>query len=139
MEDKDPGKTELNLEPNDSKWEGRKEQQKAEEKWGNKVDDAAESSHGNNATQNLEPPAPQHNQDRIPCGTCGLFNHETKDCRRLRCEICGLNSNTAYDCKMCLSWNYGPKLCASQVEDQIFFYIEEDIDPRMVREKESVL
>lgn len=29
-----------------------------------------------------------------------------------------------------------PELCATQVEDQSFFFIEGDIDPRMAREQE---
>jgi len=41
----------------------------------------------------------------------------------------------AYHCKKCIPWNCGLKLCATQVEDQSFFYIE-DVDPRMAREKE---
>jgi len=42
----------------------------------------------------------------------------------------------AYDCKRCIPWNCGPELCATQVEDQSFFYFEENIDPRMAREKD---
>jgi hypothetical protein len=34
-------------------------------------------------------------------------------------------------------WNLGPELCAAQVEDQSFFFIEENIDPKVAREKES--
>jgi len=36
-----------------------------------------------------------------------------------------------------MAWNLGPKLCAAQVEDQNFFYIEELVDPRVAREKDS--
>ena len=43
----------------------------------------------------------------------------------------------SYDCKNCMAWNLGPKLCAAQVEDQNFFYIEELVDPRVAREKDS--
>jgi hypothetical protein len=43
----------------------------------------------------------------------------------------------AYDCKICLPWNLGPELCATQVEDQSFFYIDELVDPRIAREKDS--
>lgn len=39
----------------------------------------------------------------------------------------------AYDC---ILWNSGPELCATQVKDQSFFFIDEDIDPRLAREKE---
>lgn len=42
----------------------------------------------------------------------------------------------AYDCKQCIPWNCGPKLCATQVEEQSFLFIEENIDPRISREKE---
>lgn len=42
----------------------------------------------------------------------------------------------AYDCKQCIPWNCGPELCATQVEEQSFFFIEENIDPRISREKE---
>ncbi|PWZ08767.1 hypothetical protein Zm00014a_022650 [Zea mays] len=37
----------------------------------------------------------------------------------------------------CLPWNFGPELCAAQVEDQSFFYIEEKVDNRMIKEKSS--
>jgi hypothetical protein len=36
-----------------------------------------------------------------------------------------------------LPWNYGPELCATQIEDKSFFYIKECIDPRVAREKSS--
>jgi hypothetical protein len=68
---------------------------------------------------------------------CGLSNHTAIECRRLLCEICGFNNHSTYDCKRCLPWNYGPKLCATQVEEQSFFYIEECIDPRVALEKAS--
>jgi len=121
------------------KWEGQKDPKNTkEEPWGNKgVKDVAESSQGNKARQALEDhPDPQHNQIKIPYAICGLFNHVTQDCRRLNCEICGVNGHMAYDCKRCIPWNCGPELCATQVEDQSFFYIEENIDPRMAKEKE---
>ena len=34
--------------------------------------------------------------------------------------------------------NQGPELCAPQVEDQSFFFIEECIDPRVSKEKECI-
>jgi len=34
--------------------------------------------------------------------------------------------------------NQGPELCAAQVEDQSFFFIEECIDPRVSKEKECI-
>jgi len=57
----------------------------------------------------------------------------------LNFEICGPHGHMAYDCKKCIPWNNVPKLCATQVEDQSFFFIEEDIDPRMAREKECTV
>ena len=42
-----------------------------------------------------------------------------------------------FDCKKCLPWNFGLELCAAQVEDQSFFYIEEKVDNRMIKEKSS--
>jgi hypothetical protein len=45
----------------------------------------------------------------------------------------------AYDCKHCIPWNYGPELCATQVEDHSFFFIKENIDPRMSREREKTV
>lgn len=38
---------------------------------------------------------------------------------------------------MCIPWNSAPELCATQVEDQSFLFIEENIDPRVAKEKES--
>lgn len=82
-------------------------------------------------------PALNQNQNRVPCDICGLFNHLTKDCRRMMCEICGMGNHVTYNYKRCLPWNFGSELCATQVEDQSFFFIEECIDPRIAREKES--
>lgn len=65
------------------------------------------------------------------------MNHSTDECRRQICELCGLSNHCAYDCKECLPWNYGPELCATQVEGQIFFHIDECIDPRVSKEKSS--
>jgi hypothetical protein len=78
-------------------------------------------------------------KNRIACEICGLFNHATRDCRRLICEICGYNNHTTYDCKRCIPWNTGPEHCAALVEDQSFFFIEECTDPRVSREKESIV
>lgn len=61
----------------------------------------------------------------------------SKDCRRQNNEICGLGNHVTYNCRRCIPWNYGPKLCATQVEDQSFFFIEENVDPRVAKEKES--
>lgn len=76
--------------------------------------------------------------DRPPCDFCHLKNHLTRDCRhRFSCETCGGDDHTVFYCKKCLPWNLGPELCAAQVEDQSFFYIEESIDTRMIRERSS--
>jgi rRNA maturation endonuclease Nob1 len=44
----------------------------------------------------------QNPQFKIACEICGLFNHATKDCRKLFCEICGLHNHVTYDCKRCV-------------------------------------
>jgi hypothetical protein len=51
------------------------------------------------------------------------------------CEIYGCNTHTTYDCDSYLPWNYGPELCATQVEGHNFFHIDEIIDPKIAREK----
>ena len=73
----------------------------------------------------------------VACEFCGLFNHASLDCRRMLCEICGFTNHNTFDCKKCLPWNYGPELCATQVEEQSFFFIEECIDSRVAIEKAS--
>lgn len=103
----------------------------------------ADGKHDDVAKQLLNVPdqqgdvAPIPIPPRIACEICGLYNHATRDCRRLICEICGMNNHMAYDCKRCLPWNLGSELCAAQVEDQSFFYIDELVDPRIAREKDS--
>lgn len=52
-------------------------------------------------------------------------------------EICDLNNHTSYECKKEPLWNYGSELCAAQVEDQSFFYIEEVKNPKATMEKSS--
>lgn len=49
-----------------------------------------------------------------------------------------MNTHMAYDYKRCLPWNLGLELCAAQVEDQSFFFIDELVDPRVAREKDSI-
>ncbi|CAL4943271.1 unnamed protein product [Urochloa decumbens] len=72
------------------------------------------------------------------CNICGLRNHATEDCnRRQPCEICGLSNRSTYDCRRSPTWNFGLELCAAQVEDQSFFFIDEHIDPRAFKEKSS--
>jgi hypothetical protein len=78
------------------------------------------------------------NLDRSGCAFCHFKNHLTKDCRHhFPCDICGCDDHVVFDCKKCLPWNFGPDLCAAQVEDQSFFYIEEKVDNRMIKEKSS--
>ena len=124
------------------------------EKVGNKQGQESEANPGTKSEENQIIPAPgaptQGNpidgtrngpnpaQNRVACENCGLFNHVTRVCRKVLCEICGFNNHTAYDCKRCVSWNTSPELCAAQVEDRSFFFIEELIDPRVSREKESI-
>lgn len=47
------------------------------------------------------------------------------------------NNHSTLDCKRCLPWKVRPELCAAQVEDQSFFYIDECIDARVAKEKSS--
>lgn len=103
-----------------------------------------------------EPAIPQNpqQQDQIPkgegltskqnpasgygCKCCGLKNHTFENCkRRLRCELCGLDNHTSFECKREPLWNCAPELCAAQVTDQSFFYIEENIDSRASKERAS--
>jgi hypothetical protein len=72
------------------------------------------------------------------CENCGLFNHTTKECRKVFYEICGYNNHSTYECKRSVLWNTGPELCAAQVEEQSFFFIEECIDPKISKEKECI-
>lgn len=106
--------------------EGKADMVKDQEKEGNKLESETSQKNSNSG------------QDRIACEICGLFSHATKDCRRMLCEICGFNNHITYDCHRCVPWNVGPELCAAQVEDQSFFFIEECIDPRLAKEKEII-
>lgn len=76
--------------------------------------------------------------NRSGCRFCGLKNRNSEECmRKPQCEICGYNNHTTFECRREPLWNYGPELCAAQVENQSFFYIEENKDPRAVSEKAS--
>lgn len=76
--------------------------------------------------------------NRIGCAFCHFKNHFTKDCKhQFPCDICGFDDHVVFDCKKCLPWNFGLELCATQVEDQSFFYIDEKVDKRMIKEKSS--
>ncbi|KAG2602427.1 hypothetical protein PVAP13_5KG678600 [Panicum virgatum] len=80
----------------------------------------------------------QQNPGRLACTICGLKNHSTGECRRnMFYELCGFANHTILDCKREPFWNVGPELCAAQVMNQSFFYIDENIDPKVVREKAS--
>ena len=52
--------------------------------------------------------------------------------------MCGLNNHASLDCKREPLWNLGPELCAAQVLDQSFFYIDEHIDHKAAKDKASV-
>ena len=72
------------------------------------------------------------------CKHCGLKNHTSENCnRRMHCELCGLNNHISFECKREPLWNCAPELCAAQVENQSFFYIEENVDSRAAKEKAS--
>jgi hypothetical protein len=110
---------------NPSPWEGQanRSEEKNEDSWkGNPHPmggDGPKDSHvKKEVTRNF-------NLDRSSCAFCHFKNHLTKDCRhRFPCDICGCDDHVVFDCKKCLPWNFGPELCAAQVEDQSFFYIE---------------
>lgn len=116
------------------KWEGKQVQKEEKSaQWGQTSAQATtkeERSGEGNPVNRTASDAPQSDaiSARVACDICGFFNHSTKDCRRNCCEICGFNNHSTFDCKRCLSWYVGPELCAAQVEDQSFFYIEECID-----------
>jgi len=81
---------------------------------------------------------PSAAQTKIGCDFCGLKNHSTVECKkRNACELCGLNNHASLDCKREPLWNLGLELCAAQVPDQGFFYIEEQLDQKTIREKAS--
>ncbi|RLN12752.1 hypothetical protein C2845_PM09G07180 [Panicum miliaceum] len=81
----------------------------------------------------------QNHSSRVGCSFCGLKNHVFEDCkRRSACELCGYNNHGSYDCRREPRWNLGPELCAAQVPDQSFFFIDEHIDHKAAKEKASV-
>lgn len=64
--------------------------------------------------KSLNPVNPvKHVHNRVACDNCGLFNHSTKDCRKVLCEIYGYSNHSIDECKRCVLWNTGPKLCAT--------------------------
>lgn len=76
--------------------------------------------------------------DRVGCVFFHLKNYMTRDCHhRFPCEICGFDDHLLFDCNKRVPWNAGPELCATHVEDQSFFYINEKIDSKMIKEKPS--
>jgi hypothetical protein len=52
--------------------------------------------------------------------------------------LCGLQNHNAYGCRKEPLWNFGPELCAAQVPDQSFFFIDEQIDQKTLKERASV-
>lgn len=127
------------------KWEGRHGQKdEKQEQWGCKGSDpkGVDDQQAGGKNQSHIDPESSHSADKsqnVACENCGLSNHSTKDRRRQFCEICGFTDHSAYDCKKCLPWNCGLELCAAQVEDQSFFYIEECIGPPFAMEKASTM
>lgn len=80
----------------------------------------------------------RNNLTKPGCSFCGLRNHSTEECRKKNaCELCGLNNHNALECRREPLWNAGPELCAAQVPDQSFFFIEEQIDHKASKEKAS--
>lgn len=75
---------------------------------------------------------------RTQCEICGMSNQLTKDCRRQFYESCGFGNHNTFNCAR-VAWNSGPELCATQVEDQSFFFIPERIDPKVSKDKESTV
>jgi hypothetical protein len=51
--------------------------------------------------------------------------------------MCGLNNHNAYNYRREPLWNLGPELCAAQVPNQSFFFIDEHIDQKVLRERAS--
>lgn len=127
----------------DSKWGGRLEKKEQHDPWGPKAKDSlgtetAPTGAGNNQNcHNAESSHATYQTSKKACEICGMFAHDTSECPRQSCDICGFTNHTTYGCKKCLPWNYGPELCATQVEDQSFMFIDECVDPRVAREKAS--
>lgn len=77
-------------------------------------------------------------QNNLGCTHFGLKNHRTEECQKKKaCEMCVLHSYDSYDYRREPLWNLGPELCAAQVHDQSFFYMDEHTDLRASREKAS--
>jgi hypothetical protein len=80
-------------------------------KEGNKIFDASEAPH--------KPSVPA--QSKVACEICGLFNHATKDYRRMICEIRRYNYHTAYDCRRRVLWNTGPNCVLLKLKTKVSF------------------
>lgn len=99
-------------------------------KWGKKDEELqnqfkAESSKDvERRNENRSDNFPQDNPNPT-CRHCGLRNHTSENClTKTQCEICGYNNHITIECKREPLGNMGPELCAAQVEDQSFFYME---------------
>lgn len=78
------------------------------------------------------------NEINTGCRFCDLRNHNSEECMcKTHCENCGYNNHSTQECKREPLWNMGPELCAAQVENQSFFFIDENIDPRASMEKST--
>ena len=136
-------KTAMESEMTKAKWEGKRplDDDKQDKGMFKEAEVAVKNDHqkceGTKNASVLQESSHSDDQYTVICDRCGLSNHTAKDCRRILCEICGFYNHSTFECKKCLPWNYGPELCATQVEEQSFFYIEECIDPRVALEKAS--
>jgi hypothetical protein len=122
-----------------SKWEHREEMRDAQKDVAKHGKQAADPKEEWGQQKSSEVNESQIHSSRVGCSFCGLKNHVFEECkRRSACELCGYNNHGSFDCKREPLWNLGPELCAAQVSDQSFFYMDEHIDPKAAKEKASV-
>jgi hypothetical protein len=109
---------------------------KDQESWEKKGEDQEKTREQQGDPMRREVNEPHSNQNFGGCMHCGLRNHKSEECRRRKaCEMCGFHNHNSYDYKREPLWNSGPELCAAQVPNQSFFYIEEHIDQKAQRER----
>jgi hypothetical protein len=125
---------------NPSPWEGQvnRSEEKNEDSWkGNPHpmgEDGPKDSHvKKEVTRNF-------NLDRSGCAFCHFKNHLTKDCRHhFPCDICG----TIVMIMLCLTAKNAchgilvRNFVLHKLRIKVFFYIEERVDNRMIKEKSS--
>ncbi|RLN04304.1 hypothetical protein C2845_PM13G12270 [Panicum miliaceum] len=141
------GESAFNSQDSKSKWDHREEMNEGRNS--EKVDEVDQKRQAGDRQQNVGPEMKDRNMqnqgdgnrmdvNRKGCEICGLKNHSMDECRiRMHCELCGYSNYDTYECKREPLWNLGPELCAAQVPDQSFFFIDEHIDTRAAREKSS--